>query len=348
MSIATQISRLQGLRNRIVTKLTALGLLSGNGNDLEDCTNAVEAIGGTKAITDTSQTDVASYQYAQVTDANLRSGNIVSGITILGVTGTASMNPPSVNLQTKYLYYGGAAALPSSITPSSGYDGISTVYIERVDANPTLASSNIKSGVTIMGVTGTYGAQQAKSPSLSSLITQGITSHSVSIIPDTNYLLSRVTIPQITSDIDSNITPSNIRRGVTILGVTGEMGIQIYSHTTTYMQVNPSYESSILFDVRNAVSDLNQIFFARVTPRVLPATIGDLADKIILVEMIKANSTTLFTVWRIIITTTVGTYLSYSNTGIDVSLENGYLRFSCGDSNVSFKGDYSLSLYYTN
>lgn len=223
MSIATQISRLQGLRNRIVTKLTSLGLLSGSGNDLEDCTNAVEAIGGTKAITDTSQTDVASYQYAQVTDANLRSGNIVSGITILGVTGTASMNPPSVNLQTKNLYYGGTAALPSSITPSSGYDGISAVYIERTDANPMLLSSNIKSGVTIMGVTGNYGAQQSKSPSLSSLITQGITSHNVSIIPDTNYLLSRVTIPQITSDIDSNITPDNIKSGVTILGVTGTL-----------------------------------------------------------------------------------------------------------------------------
>lgn len=347
MSIATQISRLQGLRNRIVTKLTSLGLLSGSGNDLEDCTNAVEAIGGTKAITNTSQTDVASYQYAQVTDSNLRSGNIVSGITILGVTGTASMNPPSVNLQTKYLYYGGAAALPSSITPSSGYDGISAVYIERVDANPTLMSSNIKSGVTIMGVTGTYGAQQAKSPSLSSLITQGITSHSVSITPDTNYLLSRVTIPQITSDIDSNITPDNIRRGVTILGVTGEMGIQIYSHTATYMQVNPSYENSILFDVRNAVSDLNQIFFARVTPMELNVAVPDVSDRIFLVEMIKANTTSLM-VLRIYQTTIDGFRFDYSNSGIDVSLENGYLTFSCGSSNISFKGNYRLSLYFTN
>lgn len=348
MSIATQISRLQGLRDRIVTKLTSLGLLSGSGNDLEDCTNAVEAIGGTKAITNTSQTDVASYQYAQVTDSNLRSGNIVSGITILGVTGTASMNPPSVNLQTKYLYYGGAAALPSSITPSSGYDGISAVYIERTDANPTLMSSNIKSGVTIMGVTGTYGAQQAKSPSLSSLITQGITSHSVSITPDTNYLLSRVTIPQITSDIDSNITPDNIKSGVTILGVTGEMGIQIYSHTATYLQNQPYfYTNSISFDVRNAVSDLNKIFFARVTPMELNVPVADISDRIILVEMIKANSTT-FTVWRIINTVGVGYYLSYSNSGIDVSMENGYLRFSCGDSDVSFKGNYRLSLYFTN
>lgn len=349
MSIATQISRLQGLRNRIVTKLTSLGLLSGSGNDLEDCTNAVEAIGGTKSITDTSQTDVASYQYAQVTDANLRSGNIVSGITILGVTGTASMSPPSVNLQTKYLYYGGAAALPSSITPSSGYDGISAVYIERVDANPTLASSNIKSGVTIMGVTGNYGAQQAKSPSLSSLVTQGITSHSVSITPDTNYLLSRVTIPQITSDIDSNITPSNIRGGVTILGVTGEMGIQIYSHTATYLQNQPYfYTNSISFDVRNAVSDLNKIFFARVMPKEPNVAVPDVSNRIVLVEMIKANSTTLFTVWRIINTIGVGNYLSYSNSGIDVSLENGYLTFSCGNSNFSFKGDYRLSLYFTN
>lgn len=98
MSVATEISRLTGLRNRIKTKLISLGLLSETprggvvivGDDLDACTRAVENISGTRAITNTSQVDVAGYQYAEVSDQNLIAGNIKDGVTILGVTGSYS------------------------------------------------------------------------------------------------------------------------------------------------------------------------------------------------------------------------------------------------------------------
>jgi len=44
MSIASEITRIATLRDRIRTKLLALGLLSDQDADLEDCTDAVEEI----------------------------------------------------------------------------------------------------------------------------------------------------------------------------------------------------------------------------------------------------------------------------------------------------------------
>lgn len=46
MSIATQITRITGLRNRIRTKLISLGLISNQSADLEACTTAIETLSG--------------------------------------------------------------------------------------------------------------------------------------------------------------------------------------------------------------------------------------------------------------------------------------------------------------
>lgn len=44
----------------------------------------------------------------------------------------------------------------------------------------------------------------------------------VVVRPDTGYTgLSKVTVSAVTSEIDANIKPENIKKGVTILGVTG-------------------------------------------------------------------------------------------------------------------------------
>ena len=55
---------------------------------------------------------------------------------------------------------------------------------------------------------------QSKSASASTL--------SQTIEPDSGYAgLSKVTIAPVTATIDPNIQPGNIRKGITILGVTG-------------------------------------------------------------------------------------------------------------------------------
>lgn len=87
MSIASEITRITSLRNRMRRHLADLGLCKADG-DLDDCAVAVVGITGTKTITSIGQEDVAGYQYAAVDSTDLKSVNIRSGITILGVTGT--------------------------------------------------------------------------------------------------------------------------------------------------------------------------------------------------------------------------------------------------------------------
>ena len=147
----------------------------------------------------TSDQNIASGQYLNGTqtikgDSNLTAGNIRSGVKIFNVTGSyagSSSGGSSPRLQTK-------TATPSestqTISPDSGYDGLSSVTVNAVsrtyvgsgvtkkaaatytpktsdqsiaasqylsgaqtikgDAN--LVAGNIKSGVSIFGVTGTY------------------------------------------------------------------------------------------------------------------------------------------------------------------------------------------------
>lgn len=223
MSIATAISRIISLRDRLREKINALGIDNDDQLDLDGCVAAVEFIGGTQDITDASvQYDVAAKQYARVRDSNLIPANIVRGVTILGVAGTASSGGHTAQLTTGNLLYGGQN-VPSALVPPSGYDGFDRVLVELTDANPMLVPSNIKNGATIMGVTGNYETTtEAKAPTLAELKAQGITSHDVTITPSQSHFhLSQVTIPRIGCKIDDNIASKNIRAGVQILGVTG-------------------------------------------------------------------------------------------------------------------------------
>lgn len=97
MSISTQITRITELRDRLRTKLTAMGLATST-SKLEDLTEAVEDIttqGAQTYTPGTTNQTVAAGQYltgAQTIqgDADLVPANIVSGVSIFGVTGTAS------------------------------------------------------------------------------------------------------------------------------------------------------------------------------------------------------------------------------------------------------------------
>ena len=263
MSIATQIARLTRLRNRLRDKINALGIDNNNQLDLGDCVTAVESIGGTQDITGTSTVDVAAKQYARVNDANLIPGNIVSGVSILGVTGTASVSPPAASLTTASVLYGGQN-VPSTLYPPTGYDGFDRVLVELTDANRTLTAGNIKNGGRIMGGTGSYETPtETQSPSLSDLVTDGITSHSVTITPSQSYRhLSQVTIPQITSAIDDNIAAGNIKNGVSILGVTG-----------TYSPIYFLLRTRSSSDYQNQTDELGRFTTISFTDTTFPGTL---------------------------------------------------------------------------
>lgn len=152
------------------------------------------------------------------------------------------------------------------ITPSTGYDGLSSVSISAVDAgiDSNIQAGNILDGITILGVTGTVNTQdyyddgyvdgelagiseqKAKltsinissngyysredgynsvtvdvQPSLQAKTATPSTNQQI-ITSDSNYYgLSQVTVNAVTASIDNNITAGNIKKDVSILGVTG-------------------------------------------------------------------------------------------------------------------------------
>lgn len=79
---------------------------------------------------------------------NLAAGNIKKDVTIAGVTGTFEGTTPTPT-QTKEVK---ATSFPTVVSPDSGY----ALSQATVTAPDNLTAENIKSGVSIAGVTGTY------------------------------------------------------------------------------------------------------------------------------------------------------------------------------------------------
>ena len=103
------------------------------------------------------------------------------------------------------------------ITPDTGYDGMKKVTVKKITSSmiSSLAADKIKYGEEILGVVGTYGpTSQIKQVTPTK---QGTT-----VYPDGDIeFLQKVVINPVTSAIDDNIAPANIKYGVEILGVTG-------------------------------------------------------------------------------------------------------------------------------
>ena len=123
-------------------------------------------------------------------DNNIQSENIKKNITILGVTGTVE----ALNAQTKNVT---PSTSQQVITPDTQYNALSEVVISGVDSSidNNIQSGNIKSGVEILGVTGSVvekvGQNKTVTPSTS---TQ-------TIVPDTGFnALNQVEIEAIDTE----------------------------------------------------------------------------------------------------------------------------------------------------
>lgn len=86
-------------------------------------------------------------------DANIQAENIKDGISILGVTGNYSGS--AINNQNKTV---SPSTSQQSVSADQGYTGLGTVTVNAVTSSidQNIAAGNIKSGVSILGVTGTY------------------------------------------------------------------------------------------------------------------------------------------------------------------------------------------------
>ena len=107
-----------------------------------------------------------------------------------------------------------------SVAADTGYDGLSSVSVSAVTSaiDSDITAGNIKSGVEILGVTGTYTGEEANLQSKSVAPSTSLQS----VAADTGYDgLSSVSVSAVTSAIDANIAAAKIKSGVSILGVTG-------------------------------------------------------------------------------------------------------------------------------
>lgn len=157
----------------------------------------------------TSNQTIAANQYltgAQTIrgDANLKAANIKSGVSVFGVAGTytgTGSGTTTPTLQSKTVT---PAASAQTVTPDSGYDGLSQV---TVSGDSDLTAANIKSGVNIFGVTGTYSGTSSTPALQSKTVTP--TKSAQSVTPDSGYDgLSKVTVNAIPA---SYVQPSGTR-----------------------------------------------------------------------------------------------------------------------------------------
>lgn len=193
MSIASEITRLQNIKTAIRNALVNKGISAASSHDMEDFAADIAAIATGVTLQSKTVTPKAAQQTVSPDsgydglssvvvkgDSDLVAGNIKSGVEIFGVTG--SYAPATVKLQSKSVTPSTSA---QTVTPDSGYDGLTQVsvaaistqtksvtpgksaqnvtpdsgkYLTKVTVagDSDLIASNIKSGVEIFGVTGTY------------------------------------------------------------------------------------------------------------------------------------------------------------------------------------------------
>ena len=154
-------------------------------------------------------------------DSNIIAENIKLGVSILGVDGALEEGIKQAEVEP--LKNVAPTKEPIIVKPDEGYKALSQVNIEGVSASidPNILAENIKKGIEILGVTGNLEAQekiiQNKKEVEPSMVQQVVT-------PDIGYdALLQVIVKAVTASIDPNILPKNIKKNVSILGVTGTL-----------------------------------------------------------------------------------------------------------------------------
>lgn len=165
---AQEIQRLQGLRDRIRTKLVSFGLVLSDA-ELDSCTTAIEAIVGNGAVAGTISDKETQYiipagyhngsgsvGIAPAEKEKIIPENIRAGRTVLGVPGGYAGEDAILQEKT-------ATPTPAQqvISPDEGYDGLSSVTVEAIPKNyadishVTATAPDVLANKTFVGADGT-------------------------------------------------------------------------------------------------------------------------------------------------------------------------------------------------
>lgn len=104
------------------------------------------------------------------------------------------------------------------ITADTGYDALEQVTVNGVtnEVDSNITPENIRKDISILGVTGEIEELKATELTIAPSTEEQIINPT-----EPNNSFSKVIVNKVTNDIDNNITPDNIKAGVSILGVDG-------------------------------------------------------------------------------------------------------------------------------
>lgn len=203
-------------------------------------------------------------------DRNIIPSNIKRDVEILGVTGTYTTE----NLQNKTV---DPKEYIQTVTYDStlGYDGLDTVTVNAVTASidSAITAENIKKGVEILGVEGTFEGRQ---PVIQQAVSVEPKTLPQSVKPNEGYDgLSEVNIAAVTAAIDPNILAENIKKNINILGVTGSY--ESIQNNQPEKIVNPSASGDIVVTPDSTYDALLKVIVKAVTasidPNIIPKNI---------------------------------------------------------------------------
>ena len=134
-----------------------------------------------------------------------------------GYVGLGKVTIDGINLQDKTV---SPNTISLEITPDTNYDGLSKVTINAVTnaIDKNIKAGNIKKDVAFLGVAGTYEGEAVEFQDN----TVSPTTECQNVTADEGYDgLGTVIVNSVTSAIDQNIIAENIKKDISILGVTG-------------------------------------------------------------------------------------------------------------------------------